>query len=51
MSYDNTPEIIDLYKFVESNKIREFNIAYSAAKGKEIMFFATKSIIPQCKIC
>ncbi|CCY24121.1 dNA-methyltransferase [Brachyspira sp. CAG:484] len=56
VSYDNTPEIIDLYKFVESNKIREFNIAYSAAegknkKGKEIMFFATKSIIPQCKIC
>ena len=56
VSYDNTPEIIDLYKFVESNNIREFNIAYSAAegknkKGKEIMFFAPKSIIPQCKIC
>lgn len=57
VSYDNVPEIVNLYKFVSPHNIREFNISYSAAegknkRGKEIMFFANKSItIPKCKIC
>ncbi len=56
VSYDNVPEIVDLYKFVTSKNIREFNISYSAAEGKnkkgtEIMFFANESIIPKAAIC
>lgn len=56
VSYDNVPEIIDLYQFVKEDKIRQFNISYSASegrnkKGTEIMFFASKSIIPECAIC
>ena len=54
VSYDNTPEIVDLYKFVNSKKIREFNISYSAGKnklGREIMFFSKNSLIPDCAIC
>lgn len=55
VSYDNTPEIVDLYKFVEDNHIREFNISYSAAegcnrKGSEIMFFARNTVIPDFAI-
>ena len=55
-SYDNVPEIVDLYQFVKEDKIRQFNISYSASegrnkKGMEIMFFAPKSIIPECAIC
>lgn len=52
VSYDNTPEIVDLYGFVE-NPI-EFNINYSAGKnkkGKEIMFISKQSIIPSCAVC
>lgn len=52
VSYDNVPEIINLYNFVE-NPI-EFNISYSAGKnkkGKEIMFISNKSIIPNCAVC
>ncbi len=52
VSYDNTPEIVNLYSFVE-NPI-EFNINYSAGKnknGKEIMFISKQSIIPNCAIC
>lgn len=56
VSYDNVPEIVDLYKFVKKDNIRRFNISYSAAEGKnkkgaEIMFFAPKSVIPECVIC
>lgn len=56
VSYDNVPEIVDLYQFVKEDKIRQFNISYSASegrnkKGTEIMFFASKSIIPECAIC
>lgn len=56
VSYDNVPEIVDLYKFVKKDNIRKFNISYSAAEGKnkkgsEIMFFASESIIPECAIC
>lgn len=56
VSYDNVPEIVDLYKFVTSKNIREFNISYSAAEGKnkkgaEIMFFANESLIPKAAIC
>ena len=56
VSYDNVPEIVDLYQFVKEDKIRQFNITYSVSegrnkKGAEIMFFASKSIIPKCAIC
>lgn len=56
VSYDNTPEIVNLYKFVEDEKKREFNISYTAAEGKnkkgsEIIFFSNQAIIPQCAIC
>ena len=56
VSYDNVPEIVDLYQFVSKYNIRQFNISYSASegknkKGREIMFFAPKSIIPECAIC
>jgi len=52
VSYDNTPEIVDLYKFTK-NTI-EFNIPYSARKnrkGREVMFISDKSIIPVCPVC
>ena len=52
VSYDNTPEIVDLYDFVE-NPI-EFNINYSAGKnkkGKEIMFISKQSKVPDCAVC
>lgn len=52
VSYDNTPEIVNLYNFIE-NPI-EFNINYSAGKnkkGKEIMFISKQSIIPNCAVC
>jgi len=51
VSYDNVPEIIDLYKFANPE---EFNISYSAGKtrqGKEIMFFSADLKIPQMQIC
>ena len=56
VSYDNVPEIVDLYKFVKSQNIREFNISYSAAegknkRGKEIMFFAENVNLPALAIC
>ena len=56
VSYDNVPEIVNLYKFVKEDNIRQFNISYSAAEGKnkkgaEIMFFSSKCIIPDCNIC
>lgn len=56
VSYDNVPEIVDLYQFVKKDRIRQFNISYSASegrnkKGREIMFFAPKSIIPEYVIC
>ena len=52
VSYDNAPEIVDLYSFVE-NPI-EFSISYSAGKnknGKEIMFVSKQSLIPSCNVC
>ena len=56
VSYDNVPEIVDLYKFVKEENIRQFNISYSASEGKnkkgeEIMFFSPKTIIPESAIC
>ena len=56
VSYDNVPEIVDLYQFVKEDHIRQFNISYSVSEGKnkkgsEIMFFASKSVIPECAIC
>lgn len=51
VSYDNVPEIVQLYQFAEP---REFNIPYSAGKtksGQEIMFFSPTSKIPDLSIC
>jgi len=50
VSYDNVPEIIDIYSDIPR---REFNISYSAGKtkkGKEIMFFSNNINIPTCPI-
>lgn len=50
VSYDNVPEIIDLYSDVRN---REFSINYSAGekkKGKEVMFFSNSLCIPNIEI-
>jgi len=50
VSYDNVPEIIDLYSDVRK---REFCINYSAGekkKGKEVMFFSDDLSIPNLEI-
>lgn len=50
VSYDNVPQIINIYS--EVNK-KEFNISYSAGKkkiGKEIMFFSNNLVIPTIPI-
>lgn len=50
VSYDNVPEIIDLYSEVRN---REFSINYSAGekkKGKEVMFFSDNLLIPNIEI-
>ena len=52
VSYDNVPEIINLYDFVE--KPIEFNINYSAGKnknGREVMFISNQSLIPDYAVC
>lgn len=56
VSYDNVPEIVNLYKFVKPQNIREFSISYSAAegknrRGKEIMFFSENVNLPTLAIC
>lgn len=53
VSYDNTPEIVNLYDSKVIQK-KEFNIQYSAGhnkNGKEVMFFAKKVKIPERVIC
>ncbi|MDA3800376.1 MAG: DNA adenine methylase [Kiritimatiellae bacterium] len=50
VSYDNVPEIMDIYSGVVN---REFNISYSIGqnrKGKEIMFFSPKLKVPNISI-
>ena len=52
VSYDNTPEIVDLYKFAKN--VIEFDISYSARgvkRGKEVMFISDRSNIPTCPVC
>ena len=49
-SYDNVPEIIDIYSGLRK---REFNIHYSAGQkkqGKEVMFFSDLVVIPEKEI-
>lgn len=51
VSYDNVSQINELYTFA---KRQEFEIKYSAGKtreGKEVMFFSSKLIVPDRKIC
>jgi len=51
VSYDNVPQIMDLFDTVEN---RDFNISYSAGKnrtGKEVMFFSDNLSIPDIAIC
>lgn len=51
VSYDNVPQIMDLFDTVKN---RDFNISYSAGKnrtGKEIMFFSDNLSIPDIAIC
>ncbi len=51
VSYDNVPEIMDIYS--DSSK-KEFNIQYSAGSkrvGKEVMFFSNKILVPEINIC
>ncbi len=50
VSYDNVPEIVDIYSGVYK---REFNINYSAGKvkrGKEVMFFSDQLVVPNIDI-
>lgn len=51
VSYDNVPQILDLFENVNN---RDFNISYSAGRkrsGKEIMFFSEKLTVPDVAIC
>jgi len=50
VSYDNAPQIIDIYRNL---RCKEFNIRYSAGDnrtGKEIMFFSGSLRIPKCDV-
>jgi DNA adenine methylase len=50
VSYDNVPEIMDIYSGVEN---KEFNISYSIGHnrhGKEVMFFSPKLQIPNIPV-
>lgn len=50
VSYDNTPEIKKIYKWVNFKKHMEYSLlhtALSAREGKEILFFSKKLIIPK----
>jgi len=50
VSYDNVPEIVDIYKNI---KKKEFSLNYSAGenkKGKEVMFFSDRLLIPNCRV-
>lgn len=49
VSYDNTHEIKNIYKWVLKNKIKKYSLnhsAYRAREGKEILFFSKKLLIP-----
>jgi DNA adenine methylase len=49
VSYDNTPEIEKLYKWVSKKLTKKYSFnhsAYKAREGKEILFFSKKLLIP-----
>jgi DNA adenine methylase len=50
VSYDDVPDIVNIYR---DFKKRKFSLSYSAGskkRGKEIMFFSDNLIIPRCGI-
>lgn len=50
VSYDDVPEIVDIYK---KNNKRKFSLNYSAGakkKGNEVMFFSDRLLIPRSSI-
>jgi len=49
VSYDNTHEIKNIYKWVSRNRTKKYSFnhsAYRAREGKEILFFSRKLLIP-----
>jgi len=49
ISYDNTPKIEKIYKWVSANRKKKYSInhsAYRAREGKEILFFSKNLILP-----
>ncbi len=49
VSYDNTPEIKKIYKWVNAKKQKEYSLlhtALSAREGKEILFFSNNLTVP-----
>ncbi len=50
VSYDKTPEIESIYKWVSKKLIKKYSFnhsAYKAREGKEILFFSKKLITPK----
>jgi DNA adenine methylase len=47
VSYDNTPEIKDMYHGCRKKEYAFFHTAYSARVGKEILFFSENVIVPR----
>lgn len=47
VSYDNTPEINDLYSDFDAMQFEFKHTAYKSRKGKEVMFFSKDLILPE----
>lgn len=47
VSYDDTPEIKNLYQLCRKKEYSFFHTAHRAKKGKEVLFFSDDLIVPQ----